>query len=266
MSKPTFLLCRPTYFEVTYEINPWMHRSDPVDPKRARAEFENLVATYRTLGCRLQFMKPVKGLPDMVFTANGGVVHGKRVLVAQFKNKERQPETPYFADVFRACGYRTVLMPKGSVLEGQGEAFFVNGQFFAGIGFRGNAAGHRALARATGERVVSLHIVDPRWYHLDTCFCPLRDGIVLYYPGAFDAASQAAIKKGTVRAIPISKREALDFLCNSVPIGNTFVTGATPTARTKNILKKFGYRVVTVPLHEFKKSGGGARCLTLNLS
>jgi len=262
--KPRVLVCPPAYFTVSYEINPWMRTSDPVDPGRAREQFNRLIARYRSLGVRVMGIPPVRGLPDMVFTANGAVVRGGTAVVANFRYPQRVPETAHFARWFRAHGFRTVRLPKGTVLEGQGEAFFVNGRLFAGYGFRANRAAHRALGRIFRSPVVSLRQVDPRWYHLDTCFCPLKDDVVLYYPGAFDAGSRARIRALT-RAIPVTKREALDFVCNSVPIGDRFVTGSRPTKATERRLASLGFRVEHVPLSEFKKSGGGARCLTLNL-
>jgi N-dimethylarginine dimethylaminohydrolase len=259
------LVCPPTWFTVDYEINPWMHKDDQVDPAIAMRQFRKLVALYRRLGCTIATIPPAKGLPDMVFTANGAVVRGKTAVIANFRYAQRRAETPLFARWFRARGFRVVRMPRAAILEGQGEAFFVNGRLFAGYGFRANRASHRVLARVFGTPVVSLKLVDPRWYHLDTCFCPLARGMVLYYPGAFDAASRARIRKFTTRAIPVSRSEALDFVCNSVPIGDTLVTGSHPSAKTVRALERIGYSVITVPLGEFKKSGGGARCLTLNI-
>ena len=265
-SQPVFLMCPPTYFTVAYEINPWMDKQNPINPKKAMQEFDALVRLYKKLGCRIEFMKPQKGLPDMVFTANGAVVSGNSALIANFRYPERRPETQYFSKWFRNHGWKAAPMPAGSVLEGQGEAFFVNGKIFAGYGFRANRAGHQALRKTFRVPVISLKLVDSRWYHLDTCFCPLRDGVVMYYPGAFDTASRARIIQNTKHAITVSKQEALDFVCNSVPIGNILVTGARPSPKTRRALQKIGYQVLHVSLDEFKKSGGGARCLTLNLN
>ncbi len=265
MKRIVFLMCSPTYFTVDYEINPWMHKHDQVNVAKAKQEFLRLKTLYLRLGCKVFSLAPVKNLPDMVFTANGAVVHNKTALISNFRYAQRRAETSVFKHWFRQHGFCVVSLPRSAILEGQGEAFFVNGHIFAGYGFRANRASHMVLARTFGKPVISIKLVDPRWYHLDTCFCPLKDGIVLYYPGAFDAASRSLIKTLTAQAIPVTKKEALDFVCNSVPIGNTLVTGARPSSITISRLKKIGYAVRTVALTEFKKSGGGARCLTLSL-
>ncbi len=263
--RPQFLMCPPTHFTVDYEINPWMDTTNRVNPTRARAEFGALVRLYRSLGAEVELLRPVRGLPDIVFTANGAVVRDGVALISNFRHPERKPEASAFSRWFRAHGFRVVQMPAGAVLEGQGEAFFVNGRMFAGHGFRANLAGHRMLRKTFGVPVTSLRLVDPRFYHLDISFCPLRDGVVLFYPGAYDRASRAAIKRLTRKAIPVSRSEALTFVCNSVPFGKLLITGGAPSTRTREALRRIGYTVRHTPLGEFKKSGGGARCLTLTL-
>lgn len=259
-------MCEPRYFTVDYEINPWMHTANPVNRRRAEGEFRALARLYRKLGARVEFIQPTRGLPDMVFTANGAVVREGVALISNFRYPERKPETPLFARWFRTHGFRVARIPTGALLEGQGEAFFTNGHMFAGYGFRANRAGHTALEKTFHLPVVLLRLTDSRFYHLDISFCPLRDGAVLYYPGAYDAASRAKIKQFTARAIPVTRTEALTFVCNSVPLGKVLVTGGEPSVRTRRALASLGYTVARTPLAEFKKSGGGARCLTLSLN
>ncbi|MBI4133100.1 hypothetical protein HY478_00645 [Candidatus Uhrbacteria bacterium] len=265
-AQPLFLMCEPRHFTVDYEINPWMHTAHPVNRPRAAREFGALVRLYTQLGARVEFIRPRQNLPDMVFTANGAVVRGGTALISNFRYLERRPETALFASWFRAHGFRVKRMPEGTRLEGQGEAFFTNGHMFAGYGFRANRAGHRVLEKTFHLPVVSLRLIDPRFYHLDISFCPLRDGAVLYYPGAYDGASRAKIKRCAARAIPVTRTEALSFVCNSVPMGHVLVTGGVPSAGTRRALRALGYAVRHTPLGEFKKSGGGARCLTLSLN
>ncbi len=267
MESRRFLMCPPRFFAVAYEINPWMHTSEGANQERAMEQWLGLRRLYEERGCTVEVLEPQVGMPDLVFTANAAFVHDGQVLLSRFRFAQRRPEEPVFAAYFRE-GFRLAPpLPEGVAFEGQGEAFVIDGILFAGHGFRAVAASHAHLARAYARRVVSLELVDPRFYHLDTCFCPLPGGRLLYFPGAFTEASRARVEAelSPDQRLAVSQEDALDFVCNSVPIGSDFVTGSQPSPELLRRLREWGLEVVSTPLGEFKKAGGGARCLTLAL-
>jgi N-dimethylarginine dimethylaminohydrolase len=204
----------------------------------------------------------------MVFTANAGLVKGKRFIVSRFRYPERQYEEPYFADWFMDRGYDVTLMPRDLPFEGAGDALFDRKEdvLWMAHGHRSLSAARDVLADRLGVDVITLKLVDTRFYHLDTCFCPLEGGFLLYYPPAFDDESRAAIESRipAARRIAISEEDALAFACNAVNIDSTVVVNrATPAFVKALAAKKFD--VVQTPLSEFMKAGGSAKCLTLRL-
>ncbi len=265
---PRLLMALPDYFGVDYVINPWMEGNvGRVDLPLARTQWEGLrrelsqVATIVTIA-------PAPGLPDMVFTANAGIVVDGIVIPSRFHYRERSPEETRFAIFFEANGFRLSPLPCDGSFEGAGDALIDHTRplLFAGYGFRTSLECHPYLAEQLGLTVVSLRLVDPRFYHLDTCLAPLPNGALLYYPGALDHRSNEMIR----HMIPAEDRIALDegdalrFSANVAPVGNRlFMSECSSKLRAR--LSERGYTVVETPLSEFIKAGGGARCLTLPL-
>jgi N-dimethylarginine dimethylaminohydrolase len=268
-SKHVFLMCPPEYFTVAYIINPWMHGNlRRIDNAVAKQQWRALYDTL-TDHATVRLVLPQPGSPDMVFTANAGLVKGNRFIVSRFRYPERQYEEPYFADWFMDRGYDVSLMPRDVPFEGAGDALFDRGSKVLGI-----AHGHRSISAARDvlyERlevdVVTLKLVDQRFYHLDTCFCPLEGGYTLYFPPAFDDESRAAIESRVPagKRIAIGEEDALNFACNAVNIDQTVVVNKATAAFVKNLAAK-GFEVVQTPLSEFMKAGGSAKCLTLRLN
>jgi len=267
-SPHVFLMCPPEYFTVAYIINPWMHGNlRRIDNAVAKQQWRALYDTLTDLAT-VRLVLPQPGSPDMVFTANAGLVKGREFLVSRFRYPERQYEEPYFADWFMDRGYNVSLMPRDVPFEGAGDALFDRGDgaLWMAHGHRSISAAREVLAARLGVEVLNLRLVDQRFYHLDTCFCPLEGGYAMYYPPAFDEDSRALIE----RRVPIAKRIAIDeedalaFACNAVNIDSTVVVNrATPAFVKALAAKKFD--VVQTPLSEFMKAGGSAKCLTLRL-
>jgi N-dimethylarginine dimethylaminohydrolase len=267
-SPHVFLMCPPEYFTVAYIINPWMHGNlRRIDNAVAKLQWRALYDTLTDLAT-VRLVLPQPGSPDMVFTANAGLVKGREFLVSRFRYPERQYEEPYFADWFMDRGYNVSLMPRDVPFEGAGDALFDRGDgaLWMAHGHRSISAAREVLAARLGVEVLNLKLVDQRFYHLDTCFCPLEGGYAMYYPPAFDEDSRALIE----RRVPIAKRIAIDeedalaFACNAVNIDSTVVVNrATPAFVKALAAKKFD--VVQTPLSEFMKAGGSAKCLTLRL-
>jgi len=263
-----FLMCPPEYFDVSYIINPWMHGNmRKIDNALAKQQWR---ALYDILCDRatVRLVNPQPGSPDMVFTANAGLLRGKHFLLSRFRYPERQYEEPYFADWFMDRGYEVTYMPRDVPFEGAGDALFdrKDKRLWLAHGHRSVLAAREDIRRLFKVDVVPLQLVDQRFYHLDTCFCPLSRGHLVYYPPAFDPASRKRIEElvPASRRIAISEEDALQFACNAVNAGDTVVVNRASQAFVE-ALGRVGYEVVQSPLSEFMKAGGSAKCLTLRL-
>ena len=272
-----FLMCRPEHFAVSYVINPWMDPASWARDKRAHLaamrEWHALRDKLEELGARVELVAPAPGLPDLVFTANAGVVLDRRVLLARFRHPERGQEEPRFAAAFRDLQARGHIdsvhkLPPGVVLEGAGDCVLdaARGLFWMGYGPRSDAAAQHVVRDLFAQEVVALELADARFYHMDTALCPLSGGEVMYLPSAFTAAGRAAIRE-RVRAedrIEIEMDDGCRLAANAVCAGRSVILSAA-SARLRAELTARGYRVVETPLPSFLRSGGSAFCLTLRL-
>jgi N-dimethylarginine dimethylaminohydrolase len=264
MRKPTILMCPPDYYGIEYEINPWMNRERGSTPERAQRQWRGLYEALVKLGVQVELMTPQKGLPDLVFTANAGLVFGRRFFSSRFRHEVRARETPYFDAWFAAHSFVVETLPESMYFEGAGDALFCGKTLFAGYRIRSDVKGHHYLARVLERVVLPLELVDPRFYHLDTCFCPLAPGEALFFPGAFDAYGQKVIRTQIPRLLDVVEPEAARFACNAVVVGKTVIVNAGSDELAAN-LEKWGYTCIALELDEFIKSGGSAKCLTLRL-
>ena len=262
-------MCPPDLYDVDYVINPWME-GNIHKPSRETAQGQ-WQALYELLGqqSEVERISPRPGLPDMVFTANAGLALGKKFILSRFLHRERQGEEPFFKEYFSKHGFDILELPPDLPFEGAGDALLNRDGtcLWAGYGFRSELDAHPLLAKWLNLEVISLRLIDPRFYHLDTCFCPLEGGWLLYYPQAFDAHSNRRIEERIApdKRIPVSETDAVRFACNAVNVGRTIVLNqASPELRGK--LESAGFTVRETPLNEFLKSGGGAKCLTLRLT
>lgn len=264
-----FLMCSPDHYDVDYVINPWMegniHKSSR---DRAVEQWKKLHQVIKERAI-VELVEPQKGWPDMVFTANAGLVLGDKFILSRFFHQERQGEEPYFKQWFSDRGYTVYELPKDLPFEGAGDALLDReGRWlWAGYGFRSELDSHSYIAKWLDIEVISLRLIDDRFYHLDTCFCPLEGGYLLYYPGAFDAYSNRTIEMRVApeKRIAISDIDADNFSCNAVNIGSTVIMNQA-SAQLKEPLKTAGFEVVETPLTEFLKAGGAAKCLTLRVT
>jgi len=264
MRQARILMCPPDYYGIEYEINPWMSRSRGSTPDKARQQWSALYEMLRGLGVTVELMSPQPGLPDLVFTANAGLVYEKRFFSSRFRHEVRAGETPHFDAWFAAHGYTVEHLPEGIYFEGAGDALFCGSVLFAGYRIRSDVAGHQYLGKILGKLVLPLELINPRFYHLDTCFCPLAAGEALYYPAAFDAYGRKVLQNHIPRLLAVNEAEAHRFACNAVVVGKTVVTN-TGCDRLTADLRSRGYEVLSTQLDEFLKAGGSAKCLTLRL-
>jgi N-dimethylarginine dimethylaminohydrolase len=257
-------MCAPDYYGIEYEINPWMNRARGSTRERARQQWQQLHDTLRRLGVVIEVMTPQPGLPDLVFTANAGLLFGTRFFSSRFRHEVRARETPHFDAWFAEHGFQVEHLPEGKFFEGAGDALFCGKVLVAGYRIRSDVQGHQYLGRVLGKLVLPVELVSPYFYHLDTCFCPLAPGEALWFPDAFDQYGRKAIQSHVPRLIAANEAEARCFGCNAVVVGKTVVLN-TGCEQLSADLRSSGYEPVSVELDEFIKSGGSAKCLTLRL-
>lgn len=262
MTTTKVLMCAPTHFGVNYEINPWMRnqqgRVNRVVANNQWARLCNEIARVADV----KLINEVENLPDLVFTANAGIVHNNIAIVSRFRNPERQPEEYYFTNWFIQNGYLTINID--NYYEGAGDHLTDHlGRHWLGTGFRTDPLAAVELTKILDIPIRTLELVDGRWYHLDTCFCPLSGGELLWYPPAFSLTSQRTIRSEFINHIEVSFEDALSFACNTVCIDDDiYIPNNGDTSRK---LSALGYRVHEFELSEFMRAGGAARCLTLIL-
>ncbi len=258
-----YLMCPPRYFAVDYSINPWMDPSKPVSVDVAVAQWTELRDTYRRLGHTVEEIEPQPGLPDMVFAANSGTVVGGRVLGARFRAPQRAAEAEHFRRWFLEHGYRDLTMPE-KINEAEGDFAWTGQVLLAGTGFRTDPAAHAEAQEVLGVPVVSLQLVDPRYYHLDTALFVLSESNVAYYPEAFSPGSQRVLRRMFPEAVVASSVDAEWFGLNGVSDGRNVVLPVEATGLGSE-LEGRGFEVVYVEVSELRKAGGGPKCCTLEI-
>ncbi|MGW7367731.1 dimethylargininase [Streptomyces sp. NPDC054841] len=254
-----YLVCPPEHFDVRYAINPWMTSEEPVDSSLARKQWDGLVSLYRSLGHSVETVEPVAELPDMVFAANSALVLDGKVFGAVFHAAERRPEADHYRAWFEGAGFE-VRVPSHTC-EGEGDFTPVGGYILAGTGFRTLPAAHQEAQEFFGTPTVSLRLVDPHFYHLDTALFALDDSNIAYYPGAFSEGSQKVLGTLFPDAVISTREDALAFGLNSVSDGHHVVIAEEAKGLIESVAER-GYVPVPVDLSEFRKAGGGAKCCT----
>lgn len=263
-----YLMCPPTYFSVTYAINPWMNPNVPINNDLAEIQWDVLRHTYLSLGHKVDLIDPEPGLPDMVFAANGGLVVGGRAYSAKFRYEQRHAESQAYRNWLKQNEINAFEPIETN--EGEGDFLTLGKMVLAGSGFRTTIAAHIEAAKAIDRPVVSLELVDPRFYHLDTCLAVLDDGNgsapaeIAYYPAAFSKHSQRTLRDLFPNAIICSEADALVLGLNAVSDGHNVVLPASAVTFGRQ-LRARGYNPVPVNLGELLKSGGSVKCCTLEL-
>jgi len=258
------LMCPPTYFDIEYEINVWMHQDDQPSEETAQQQWDKLHDIYtKQLGWEVELIDPVPHLPDMVFATDCCLKVGDKILLSSFRYPERQPETSHFEKWFKDNGY-SQLKKGDNFFEGGGDNMLCGDKIIAGHGFRSAPEAAAEMQEYFGLEVVSLKIIDERFYHLDTSLAVLSPDTVAYYPGAIDEASRRRLKAAIPNLIEATLEEAQGFGLNAVSDGHTVITSNA----NESLLQKYrdaGFEVIGTPILEFRKSGGGVKCLTLDL-
>ena len=258
------LMCEPAHYRIAYEINPWMHRSNRVVQALAARQWSRLYQSLVDLGLLVELVRQGPDVPDMTFAANAGIVRGKRFMPANFRFPQRQPERARFVEWFEDHGYLIEEIHEPHYWEGEGDVLAADGYVFAGFRFRTEFRALDHLDDLLGARSHRLELVDDRFYHLDTCFCPLGEGRALWYPPAFAEGSQGAVRKLFDDLVAVEEEDALRFACNALPVRHCVVMNAG-CLTTRMALETRGFEVVEAPMDEFIKAGGSVKCLVLTL-
>ena len=261
-------MCPPRYFTVSYRINPWMDPSRSVDTARAMTQWQALVDTYRALGHTVELIDPEPGLPDMVFTVNAATVIDGAVLGARFRDAERAAEAEHFRRWFAAHGAPEIVMPS-TINEGAGDLVWTGSLLLAGTGFRTEPAAHREAQEVLGVPVVSLQLVDPYYYHLDTCLLVLDDSpstpLIAYYPPAFSPGSRQVLTRLFPDAVIADAADAACLGLNGVSDGRSVIL-PQEAADLGRALAARGFEPVFVDVSVLRRAGGGPKCCTLELA
>ena len=258
-------MCPPDHYEIAYEINPWMSVKKKANKERARKQWEDYHHLLtRDLKVQVELIPPVKNLPDLVFTANAGLVYKRKFIRSNFRHKERQPEARFFEDWFRKNGWIIKQVPSVLYFEGEGDALFLNGELYTGYHFRSDIEAHEFVADSLDVKYYALELVDKRFYHLDTCFAPLDKNTALVYLPAFDVYSQQILRETIGDLIEVPEGEALHFACNALVVAPHVILSAG-CPETMKALELRGFKPHTLDFSEFIKAGGSAKCLALHL-
>lgn len=257
------LLCPPTHFEIAYQINPWMNPSNNVDKKIVQKEYNELKQTYQELGCEIVEIPQKNGLPDMVFAANYGFPLGNMFIKSNFKFKERKEEAEIAKEHFKKQGFTIKELPLHISFEGQGDLLTNGTDYFLGWGKRTDQEAANYISDILQKEVIDLKMVDPFYYHLDTCFLPIDDETVIINPSSFDEAGREKISDYFTNIIPASPEDNMQLACNGVVVGKTIVMNRGVSQELKEAIAKNGYMVREVATREYLKSGGSVKCLTL---
>ncbi|MEX1247122.1 MAG: arginine deiminase family protein [Anaerolineales bacterium] len=257
-----FFLTKPTHFRIDYAINPWMNKNNGVKPERADAQWNALLENYRRLGAQVEVFESVNGWPDQVFTGDSIFLYGKHAIASCFRYFERSGEVLPMIERFEQRGYTVHQIPEGLVFEGNGEAIAWDGRILAGYGVRSHREALAFLSKTLGVEVISFRVLPPH-FHVDTIVCPLRKDLLAYVPSGMDEDSRQRIENLGVNLIAIDQDEALELACNSMALSDDVIVSTHKAPKFHNELKKAGFKVIPLDLSEFAKSGGGAKCLTL---
>jgi N-dimethylarginine dimethylaminohydrolase len=262
------LMCRPDFYGIEYEINPWMDIALPVNHALAVEQWGLLVKTLQSCGAEIELIESVRGLPDLVFTANAGAIYKNKVILSHFKYPERQGETAYFKKWFEQAGLSLLNVPDKDAspffFEGAGDALAVGDLLFAGFGFRSDQQFYAESHFFDLKKLVYCELADPYFYHLDTCFCPLNDKQALWYPKAFSPDSQKRMLAQGIELISVVEAEAKLFACNAVVLGKKIILPKGCPQITA-VLEQRGFAVHSCPMNEYIKAGGACKCLTLRI-
>lgn len=258
------LLCPPTFYDIEYEINPWMNISNKVNRKQAFEEYNLLKQCYQKIGVNFYELTPTQGLPDQVYTTDTGHPEGNIFIKSNYRYPQRRKEADIAAEFFKSKGYEIKTIPDNIFLEGQGDFLKVNGTYFFGWGKRSSFEAKEYLEKIVQKEIIDIELKDPYFYHLDTCLGPLSADTAIICESAFTPENLEKIKKQFKTLIPTSKEDNDVLACNLIVVDkNVIVNGISQSLKSK--IESLGYTVHTVPMKEYLKGGGSIKCVSLQI-
>ncbi|KAF7638637.1 hypothetical protein Mgra_00002015 [Meloidogyne graminicola] len=260
------LMVPPKYFTVKYSINPWMKQNIKVDKQKAMEQWNVLKKSIEEEGIKVLTLNQIDGQPDMVFACNSGLVYGNKIFLSKYRYAERTGEQKYFATFYKQLGLQLFGEDYPEYFEGGGDAVFSEKNILW-AGWGGPRTDKKAYdyIRLMGDfEIIFCELIDPRFYHLDTCFCPVGINSALWFPPAFSAETREKIQNRLPKAIAVSEKEALNFVCNAINVRKKVISPSGVSKQTIEALNSLGYSLQEVEMNEFMKSGGACQCL-LNL-
>ena len=265
ISAKQILLCPPTYYDIEYSINPWMHIEDKVDRKEVLKEYRQLKKLYDKFDLPYDELTPTKGLPDQVYTTDTGIPVGKLFIKSNFRYGQRKPESTVAAKYFEEKGYAIYNLPPTISFEGQGDLIRVDHTFFMGWGQRTTYEAEEYLMLALQKDVVTLQLTNPNFFHLDTCFAPLQNGVAIYYPDAFSDEGKQRLDENFEDLIPINQKDADAFACNLIRIDDHVLMNKNISDDLKKTFEKYDLKVHELKMTEYLKGGGCVKCVSLQI-
>lgn len=257
------LLCPPTFYDVTYEINPWMHVENKVDHKRVQEEYAELKSVYSELGVAMLELPQEQGLPDMVYSANYGFPIGNIFIKSNYKFPQRKKEAELSKAYFEQLGFAIEELPESVHWEGQGDLLTIGGRYFLGWGKRSDKASKEYLEKILGKPIIDFELINPYYYHLDTCFTPFDAETVAINPKSFTQDGLKTLRREFRNIIEVGKPDNDLIACNAVVVGKTIVVAKGISDALKESYAFYGYTTREVPMDEYRKGGGSVKCLTL---
>ncbi|KAL7076616.1 hypothetical protein ACQ4LE_004444, partial [Meloidogyne hapla] len=263
------LMVPPKHFSVKYAINPWMNEKIKVDKQKAMEQWNVLKELIEKEGVKVVTLNQVEGQPDMVFSCNSGLIHNNKVFLSKYRHEERTGEQKHFAAFYKQMGFELFGEDYPEYFEGGGDAVFSDkNTLWAGWG--GPRTDKKAydnirLMGGNDFKIIFCELIDPRFYHLDTCFCPVGVDSALWFPPAFSVETREKIQNKLPKSITVSETEALNFVCNAITIRKKVISPKGVSKQTKEALASIGYFIEEIEMSEFMKSGGACQCLVMKL-
>ncbi|QQS43880.1 hypothetical protein IPM65_07150 [Candidatus Roizmanbacteria bacterium] len=258
------LLCPPTFYDIRYEINPWMDRNNAIDKTKAQEEYNTLTYAYDQLGIQYEELGCVEELPDQVFTTDLGHAENNIFIKANFKYSERQKEADIAEEYFKQRGFEIKTLPDDVYFEG-GDFLKMGEIYLFGYGKRSSKDATAHLSDILGKEILSLELPDEYFYHLDTCVAPLNEDTVLVHEKALTDEGLALIKKQFKTVIPTSETDNNNFACNLVTFENDLIMTQGISNELKDILTHMGFRIITIPMSQYLKGGGSVHCVSMEI-
>ncbi len=265
MPAKQIIMCPPEYYDIEYSINPWMDTNNKVKKKEAQKQYNNLKEAFRKAGAEINELTPVKNLPDMVFACNAGYAESDIFVKANFKAQQRKREAEAAEKYFKQKNYRVFSLPENIIFEGEGDIIRTQSKYFLGWGQRSDLMAKDYIEDITGKEFIPLELIDPYFYHLDTCFGPINDELVVINEKAFSEDSLTKIYDRFQHVISANETDNSVLACNLVVLGKNVFIGKGTSEELKNEIRKFSYNVIENDMSEFLKGGGSVKCLSLEI-